>query len=83
LYAIEVADADAQPAIPLINLGYSIGFYGLLDPHADSVLVDIEEEQLLQCGTLFQAQLGGNHDWVVQYRSSFCSTATSLWPAMP
>jgi hypothetical protein len=38
----------------------------LLNPEANSMLVDVEEEELLQGGTLFQAQLGGNHDWIAQ-----------------
>ena len=48
LHAGNVADADAQAAVLLIDLGHPVGVDRLLNAQAYTVLVDVEEKQLFQ-----------------------------------
>jgi hypothetical protein len=56
LYSGDVADTDAQAPILLVDLGHPVCFNGLLDPVPHTMLVDVEEQQLFQRGTLVYRQ---------------------------
>ena len=58
----DLADAYAQAAVLLIDLGYSIGVYGLLNAHPYAMLVYVEKQQLLQRGTLLNGQFRCDSD---------------------
>ena len=48
LYAGNVADAHAQAAVLLIDLGHPVGVDRLLNAHSYTMLVDVEEQQLFK-----------------------------------
>ena len=52
LHAGDVSHADTQTAVLLVDFRHSVGIYGLLDPDPDTVLIDVEEQQLFQRGAL-------------------------------
>ena len=52
LHAGDVSHADTQTAVLLVDFRHSVGIYGLLDPDADTMLIDVEEQQLFQRGAL-------------------------------
>jgi len=52
LHAGDVSHADTQTTVLLVDFRHSIGIYGLLDPDSDTVLIDVEEQQLFQRGAL-------------------------------
>jgi hypothetical protein len=62
LNSLDVADADAQAAILLVDLGHPIGVYGLLNTHPYSMLIYVEKQQLFQGRTLRNGQFGGDTD---------------------
>jgi hypothetical protein len=66
LHAGDIAHSDPQAAVLLIDFRHSIGFYGLLDPEAHTMLVDIEEQQLFQRGALVRWQCRCNPDGTAQ-----------------
>ena len=55
-----IADAYAQAAVLLIDFRHPIGIYGLLYAHPDSMLIYVEEQQLLESWTLFNGQFRGD-----------------------
>jgi hypothetical protein len=54
LDAFYVADTDPQAAVLLVDFGHAIGVDGLLDADADTMLVNVEKQQLLQGWTLLR-----------------------------
>jgi hypothetical protein len=56
LHPCDIAHTDAQAAVLLKDLRHSIGFNGLLDAETHAMLVDVEEQQLFQRGTLVELQ---------------------------
>jgi hypothetical protein len=52
LHAGDVSHADMQSAVLLVDFRHSVGIYGLLDPDSDTMLIDVEEQQLFQRGAL-------------------------------
>jgi len=52
LNAGDVSHADTQTTVLLVDFRHSVGIYGLLDPDSDTVLIDVEEQQLFQRGAL-------------------------------
>ena len=54
LDAFNVADADPQVAVLLIDFRHAIGVDGLLDADPDSMLIHVEKQQLLQGWTLLR-----------------------------
>jgi len=52
----DVADAYAQAAVLLIDLGHSVCVYGLLNAHPYAMLVYVEKQQLLEGRTLLNGQ---------------------------
>jgi hypothetical protein len=54
LHSRNVAHADAQPAIFLVDFGYAVRIDRLLDADSYTMLVDVEEQQLLKRWTLFR-----------------------------
>ena len=55
LYAGDIADADAQAAILLIDFGDPVGIDRLLNADAYTVLVEVEKQQLFQGCTLLRS----------------------------
>jgi len=55
LYSGNIADADAQAAVLLINLRHTIGVDRLLNTQAYTVLVEVEEQQLFQGRSLLRS----------------------------
>ena len=62
LHALDVADADAQAAFLLVDLGHAIGFDGLLNAQTHAMLIDVEKQQLLERGALFDRQFARDAD---------------------
>ena len=50
LHSGDIAHADAQAAVMLVDLRHPIGLDGLLDSDPHAMLVDVEEQQLFQRG---------------------------------
>ena len=48
LHAGDIADADAQAAILLIDFGHPVGIDRLLNAHSNTMLIDVEEKQLFE-----------------------------------
>jgi hypothetical protein len=55
LHARNVAHADAQSAILLVDFGHAVRVDRLLDADPYTMLVDVEEQQLLKGWTLFRS----------------------------
>ena len=53
LHSGNVAYADAQAAVLLIDLGHTVGVDRLLNPHSYTMLIHVEKQQLFQGWTLF------------------------------
>src|SRR5208283_2303207 len=62
LDSLDVANAYAQSAVLLIDLGHPIGVYGLLNAHPYPMLVYVEKQQLLEGGTLLNRQFRRDAD---------------------
>jgi hypothetical protein len=56
LNALYLTHPYAQTAVLLIDLRHAIGVYGLLNPDADTMLINVEEKELLQGGALLNGQ---------------------------
>ena len=56
LHPVDVADPDAQAALLLVDLRDAIGVDRLLDARPDTVLIDVEEQQLFECRALLDRQ---------------------------
>jgi len=55
LHSGNVAYADAQAAVLLIDLGHPVGVDRLLNTHPYTMLVDVEKQQLFQGWTLLRS----------------------------
>ena len=55
LDSLDVADADSQTTVLLIDFRHPIGIDGLLNADAYAMLVDVEKQQLLQGWTLLRS----------------------------
>ena len=55
LHAGDIADADAQAAILLIDFGDPVGIDRLLNADAYTVLVEVEKQQLFKGWTLLRS----------------------------
>jgi len=62
LNSLDVANADAQAAVLLVDLGHPIGVYGLLNTHPYSMLIYVEKQQLLESWALRNDQFRGDTD---------------------
>jgi len=58
----DVANANAQAAVLLIDFGHPIGIDGLLNSHPDPMLVYVEKQQLLERRALLNGQFRGDSD---------------------
>jgi hypothetical protein len=56
LNSLDVANAHAQAAVLLVDLGDPIGVYGLLNTHPYPMLIYVEEQQLLERWALRNGQ---------------------------
>ena len=56
LNPVDITHPNAQPAVMLKYLGRAVDLDGLLDPDPHAMLVDVEEQQLFQRGTLVHRQ---------------------------
>jgi len=62
LNSLDVANAYAQAAVLLVDLGHPIGVYGLLNTHPYSMLIYVEKQQLLESWALRNDQFRGDTD---------------------
>jgi hypothetical protein len=66
LHPDDFAYPHSEAALMLMYFRHPIGIYGLLNAHADAVLVNVEKKQLFQRSTLFRGQFRRYVYWDAQ-----------------